>query len=359
MAIRIGSKKMVSSSDSFVWPAEWEPHRSTWLAWPHEVSDWPGKFGPVPWVWAEIVRHITRHERVDLLVPEGREKAVLRALGKAAVDLKEVSVHPQPTDRAWMRDSGGIFIRDGKGRKALLHWKFNAWAKYENWEQDAVVPERMARAIGLAGSRVFQPVHKRRRVVLEGGAIDGNGAGTLLTTRECLLSPVQERNPGFSQEDYETVFSKWMGIRKVIWLERGIVGDDTHGHVDDLARFVSKKAVVVVREKDKNRPNYELLEENIQILKASKNADGEKVEVIPLPMPEPVIFEGRELPASYANFLVTNGSVLVPTFNDAADREALGILADCFPGRQVIGIHAVDLVWGLGTLHCLSQQEPQ
>lgn len=350
---------MVIQSKTRVWPAEWEKHRATWLSWPHQKSDWPGKFGPIPWVWAEIVRLVAQEEPVELFVPEGAEKQVHRMLRNAGADLSVVSIHPQPTNRVWMRDAGGIFVRDEKGRKSLLDWNFNAWAKYEDWELDDRLPGAMAKIRELPASRVWQPVHKRKRVVLEGGAIEGNGAGTMLTTRECLLSCIQERNPGFAQNDYEEMFLKWLGIRKVIWLERGIVGDDTHGHVDDLARFVSKRTVVAVREENPSNPNYELLEENIEILKQEKNADGEKLEVISLPMPSPVVFNKRILPASYANYILTNGSVLVPTFHDEKDRKALEILGNCFPGRKAIGVHALDLVWGLGTLHCLSQQEPE
>ncbi len=347
------------SSGGRRWPAEWETHRATWLSWPHEQSDWPGKFGPIPWVWAEIVRLISMEEQVELFVPERAERKVLAILRKAGADLSAVNLHPQPTNRVWMRDAGGIFIQDEKGRKGLLDWRFNAWAKYEDWGLDDRLPGAMAAICQLPASRVWQPTQQRKRIVLEGGAIEGNGAGTMLTTRECLLSSVQERNPGFSARDYETIFEQWLGVDKVIWLERGIVGDDTHGHVDDLARFVSPHTVVAVRDVDQQSPNYELLEENIRILKQEKNAQGEMLEVIDLPMPGSIAFAGRILPASYANYLLTNGSVLVPTFNDEKDRLALGILADCFPGRKAIGVHALDLVWGLGTLHCLSQQEPE
>ena len=349
---------MVVQPEGVRWPAEWEPHRATWLSWPHQKADWPGKFGPIPFVWAEIVRLVSLDESVELFVPEGSEKAVRGILGKAGVDPKVVNLHPQPTNRVWMRDAGGIFVKDDAGRNCLLDWRFNAWAKYDDWQLDDALPQAMAKIRGLAKSRVIQPRRGGNRLVLEGGSIEGNGAGVMLTTRECLLSKIQERNPGLDQTAYEAVFRQYLGINKVLWLNRGIEGDDTHGHVDDLARFVAPERIVLVQEKDKNHPNYEPLRENAEILKSSKMLSGKRPEVIGLPMPRPVVFRGQVLPASYANYILTNGSVLVPTFNDEADREALGILADCFPGRKAIGIHAVDLVWGLGTLHCLSQQEP-
>lgn len=342
----------------FCWPAEWERHSATWLSWPHQKADWPGKFGVIPWVWAEIVRLVSWGEQVELFLPEGSEKSVRGILERAGADLKRVSLHPQPSNRVWMRDAGGIFVKDSKGKKTLLDWRFNAWAKYDDWQLDDALPMAMAQVRGLPKSRVVQPHFAKKRVVLEGGAIDGNGAGVLLTTRECLLSKVQERNPGLDQANYETLFKEYLGISKVIWLEQGIEGDDTHGHVDDLARFVGPETVVLVVEKDKSRPNYGPLLNNLEILKREIMPSGCRLEIIPLPMPKPVVFRGQVLPASYANFILTNDSVLVPTFNDEADRQALGILADCFPGRKAIGVHAVDLVWGLGTLHCLSQQEP-
>jgi agmatine deiminase len=349
---------MVVQPEGVRWPAEWEPHRATWLSWPHQKADWPGKFGPIPWVWAEIVRLVSRDESVELFVPEGAEKTIRGILDKAGADLKVVNLHPQPTNRVWMRDAGGIFVKDSKDRKTLLDWRFNAWAKYEDWQLDDALPQAMAKIRGLPKSRVIQPKRGKNRLVLEGGSIEGNGAGVMLTTRECLLSKIQERNPGLDQAAYEKVFQQYLGINKVLWLDRGIEGDDTHGHVDDLARFVGPERIVLVQEKDKSLPNYEPLRENAEILKGQKMPSGKRPEVIALPMPRPVVFRGQVLPASYANYILTNGSVLVPTFNDEADREALGILADCFPGRKAIGIHAVDLVWGLGTLHCLSQQEP-
>ncbi len=312
----------------------------------------------VPWIWAEIVRLVSWDEQVELFIPEGSEKAIRGMLDRAGADCKSVSLYSQSTNRVWMRDAGGIFVKDPKGKKTLLDWRFNAWAKYGDWQLDDALPKAMAKIRGLQKSCVVQPHFARKRVVLEGGAIDGNGAGVLLTTRECLLSKVQERNRGFDQANYEAMFKEYLGISKVIWLEQGIEGDDTHGHVDDLARFVGPNTVVLVVEKDKTLPNHGPLFKNLEILKGEIMPSGRPLEIIPLPMPRPVVFRGQVLPASYANFILTNSSVLVPTFHDEADSRALGILADCFPGRKVIGVHARDLVWGLGTLHCLSQQEP-
>lgn len=352
-------------------PAEWEPHEATWLGWPHNPSDWPGKFQAIPWVYGEIVRHLVPGEVVRIVVEdEAHEIRARRVLARVGIDVGagRVAFHRWPTDRGWMRDAGPIFLRRGGARDQLgtgadagdlvvAGFRFNAWAKYDDWHHDARNAERAAEALGL--SRV--PVeHEGRPVVLEGGAIDVNGRGTILTTEECLLDPeVQVRNAGFTRGDYEAVFAKWLGARHTIWLGHGIRGDDTHGHVDDLCRFVREDTVVLVRHHDPRDPDHAVLEENRERLQDARLADGGSIEVVPLPCPEPLAFEGRRLPASYANFYIGNEAVLVPTFNDPRDREALGILAELFPSRRVVGIHAVDLVWGLGTLHCLTQQQPK
>lgn len=353
---------------SHAMPAEWRPHTATWLSWPHNVRDWPGRFAPIPWVYAEIVRNVARGETVRLLVLDAAHEArVRKVLARAGVDTARVEMHRVPTDRVWNRDSGPIFVvgdRTAAGAshtpsapaRAIARFRFNAWAKYPDCKRDAKVPERAAR---IAGVPLLPVVHNGREVVLEGGAIDVNGAGTILTTEECLLDPaVQVRNPGFSRADYEAVFRDVLGAGRTIWLGRGIAGDDTHGHVDDLARFVDARTIVLCREHDGRDANHALLEENRERLEGARLADGSRPEVIFLPMPAPVVFDGQRLPASYANFYVCNAAVLVPTFNDPNDRVALGTLAELFRDRPVIGIHALDLVWGLGTLHCLSQQEP-
>jgi len=342
---------------AFRFPAEWEPHAATFLAWPVNKADWPGKFEPIPWVFAEIIRALTPGEPVHLLIPSiGAKKKITEVLKQANVDLSRVVFLPLALDRGWMRDCSPAFVARGKRERGAVQFGFNAWAKYDNWRKDAKAAPLLT---AHTKSTAIVPMHKGRRVVLEGGGIDGNGAGTLLTTEECLLDPkVQVRNPGFTRADYETVFAQYMGIRKVIWLGKGIAGDDTHGHVDDLCRFVNPTTVVLCRETNKRDANYRLLEENRERLQGATTADGKKITTVPLPMPAPVVFDGMRLPASYANFYIANGRVIVPTFNDPNDRVALGTLAELFPKRTVIGIHATDLVWGLGTLHCLTHELP-
>jgi agmatine deiminase len=343
----------------FRMPAEWEPHRATWIAWPHNARDWPGKFAPIPWVYGEIVRHLVPGELVRILVNSGAHaRRARRLLGRAGVDARRVEFLPLPTDRAWTRDFGPLFVRRGGRRSevAIARFRFNAWAKYRTWTRDDRVPERAARRFGW---RLFRARAGGRDVVLEGGSIEVNGRGTLLTTEECLLDPrVQPRNPGLGRTELERVLRDYLGVTTVLWLGRGIAGDDTHGHVDDLCRFVNPRTVVLCRERNPRDANYRALEENRERLRGMRLEDGSRPEVVDLPMPAPLFFEGRRLPASYANFYIANAAVLVPTFNDPQDRVALGILAELFPDRPVVGIHAVDLVWGLGTLHCLTQQEP-
>ena len=337
-------------------PAEWEPHAATWLGWPHELTDWPGKFAPIPWAFAEIVRHLSRVERVYLLVESvAAEKPVRAILKKAGANLDAVDFFRVPTDRGWMRDSGPICVKNAEGEVAYNNFVFNGWAKYSNHKKDAAV---VAKANQKLKKRLILPMHAGRRVVLEGGSIDVNGRGTLLTTEECLQSKVQERNPGFTKRDYEETFREYLGITKVLWLGNGIAGDDTHGHVDDLTRFTDSSTVVTIVEEDPSDANYAALQDNLKRLQSMTDQDGKVLRVETLPMPAAVEFNGQRLPASYANFYITNKLVLVPTFNDANDRVALNILAKLFPGREVVGIHCRDLVLGLGTIHCMTQQEP-
>jgi agmatine deiminase len=344
----------------FRMPAEWEPHAATWLAWPHEPRDWPGKLAPIPWVYGEVVRHLARGERVRILVndkaTEGRAR---KLLGRVGADLAMVDLVRIPTDRSWTRDTCPLFVKNGEGEVAITNWRFNGWAKYPNHKKDDAINDRIAKRFGL---RQWQPTTtlagKPWRVVLEGGAIDVNGAGTLLATEECLLDDVQARNPGMAREELERILAAQLGARKVLWLGRGIAGDDTHGHVDDLCRFVDETTVVMAQEADPNDANSAVLRDNLDRLRTMTTADGKALRIVPLPMPAPLHLDGVRLPASYANFYIGNAVVLVPTFNDPNDRRALEILADLFPTRAVIGIHAVDLVWGLGTLHCMTQQEP-
>jgi agmatine deiminase len=331
-------------------PAEWEPHRATWLAWPHERTDWPGKFAAIPWVFAEIVRNLAPHERVRLLVTSAAMKdRAARVLARTGVDLARVAMHRIATDRSWMRDSGPTFVRRGRALEAVL-WSFNAWgARYTNFARDARVSGRVAH---IAGARPLRAAWKGRPVVLEGGVFDVDGRGTALATEQCLLDRRQQRNPGFARKDYEDLLRAYLGVRRIVWLKEGIAGDDTHGHIDDCARFVAPGVVAACVEDDRRDANFAPLRDNLSRLRAAG------LRVLPLPMPGPIRMDGRRLPASYANFYAANGVVLVPTFNDPADRLALATLARAFPGRRVVGIHAVDLVWGLGTLHCLTQQEP-
>jgi len=353
---RLAAKFQTPSELGYRMPAEWEPHEATWLGWPHEVTDWPGKFPAIPWAFAEIVRLLSAVERVYLLVENRQAESRVRSiLKKAGANLAAVRFFHVPTDRGWMRDSGPICVKSSDGKVGLNHFAFNGWAKYSNHKKDKQVVERANRALK---HQIWQPEHNGRRVVLEGGSIDVNGLGTLLTTEECLLSKTQERNPGFSRGDYEEVFRKYLGIRKVLWLNRGIAGDDTHGHVDDLTRFVNPTTVVTIVEENPKDENYAPLQENLTRLKAMTDQDGQPLRVETLPMPEPIYFDGQRLPASYANFYIANKIVLVPAFNDPNDRVALDKLARLFPGRDIVGIACRDLVLGLGTLHCMTQQQP-
>jgi agmatine deiminase len=357
-------------------PAEWEPHAATWIAWPHNRSDWPGKFENIPWIYVEIIRHLARVERVNILVQDESAEAKARALlvhahvlpekaadpGKSAGNVRFFSMR---TNRVWTRDTGPIFVRRDSRKVAALPpiaataWRFNAWAKYNDWKLDAKVATGIAEHLRTP---VWQPTvlidGKPRRVVLEGGSIDVNGAGTLITTEECLLSDVQQRNPGITREQLQQLFADYLGVKKVIWLERGIAGDDTHGHVDDIARFVAPRTVVTAYEPDRSDPNHEPLRENFRRFVKSADQSGKPLRVVKLPMPAPVYFQGQRLPASYANFYIANQLVLVPIFSDPNDRVALDILAEVLPGREVVGIYCRDFIWGLGALHCMTQQQP-
>jgi agmatine deiminase len=336
---------MTPRDRKFRMPAEWEPHEATWLAWPHEKSDWPGKFAPIPWLYGEIVRHLARVERVRILVEdEPSERAVRKILKACHADLAAVDFFHHPTNRSWTRDFCPLFVKN-KSEVAITHWRFNGWAKYPNYEFDSEVPHFLALKLEM---QRWAP-----DMVLEGGSIDVNGAGKLLTTEECLLSDVQARNPTLSRVELERALKEYLGIREVIWLGRGIAGDDTHGHVDDLARFTSKDTIVTVVEPDKSDPNHEPLKENLARLRARKD-----LHIVTLPMPEPIYFAGQRLPASYANFYIANGIVLAPVFGDPNDRIALNTLQRLFPNRKIIGIYSRDLVLGLGTLHCMTQQQP-
>jgi agmatine deiminase len=333
-------------------PAEWEPHRATWISWPHNELDWPGKLGPIPWVYAEIARIIAAHEIVEILCHNEDVLASARAaLDAHAVRQDRVRLHVVATDRVWLRDSAPIGVRNAAGEVIWVDWGFNAWAKYPNWQLDSHIGAVIARLTDCHREIPLRP-DTAEPIVLEGGGIEVNGQGLMLVTEEWLLTDVQVRNPGLTRADYEKIFADWLGITRTIWLGEGAVGDDTHGHIDDIARFVDAETVVLAVEDDPADDNHARSIDNLRRL------EREPLRVVKLPFPRPVIMNGERLPASYANFYILNGAVIVPTFNDPNDRVALNILADLMPDRRIIGIHAVDLVWGLGTLHCLTQQEP-
>lgn len=352
---------MTPRSLGYRMPAEWAPHAATWVVWPHRRDDWPGRFPAVPFAFAEIVRVLSPHEPVRIVIGSESQEAQARALLESVgVDPGRIRFHRWPTDRSWVRDSGPIFVRRTDGGTDLppigiTDWGFTAWAKYDDWHRDDRLPSRVSKALGLPA---WRPRVDGARVVLEGGAIDGDGAGTLLATEECLLSEVQPRNPGLGRERLERVLSDFLGVDRVVWLARGIVGDDTHGHVDDVARFVGERTIVAAREPNPEDPNHSALEENLARLRRAVDPLGRPYDLVELPMPSALAYGGQRVPASYLNFYIANGTVLVPTFNDPLDRVALAALEKVFQDRTVVGIHSGDLIWGLGSIHCLTQQEP-
>jgi agmatine deiminase len=363
----------------FAMPAEWEPHTATWLSWPHNANDWPGKFAVIPWVYGEMIRKISAGETIRLIVRDKKdEQSARHVTKKAGVNLRNIQFVVHSTDRGWTRDTGPIFVtretsniptgqdalpRTRAGRQfrpsretAIVHFHFNGWAKYDNWRQDTRLPETAARVLG---KKLFHAECNGKPFVIEGGGIELNGRGTLLSTEECYLHPrIQVRNPGAGKTEFEAALKNYLGVKNIFWLAQGPKGDDTHGHVDDICRFVNAKTLVLVREHNPRDENYKPLAENWERIQDLRLEDGSRPEVVELPMPEPLSFDGVRLPASYANFYIGNAAVIVPTFNDPNDREALGILGELFRGRPVVGIHAVDLVWGFGSLHCLTQQQP-
>jgi agmatine deiminase len=340
----------------FAFPAEFSRHDATWIAWPHHEPDWPGKLGPIPWVYAEIARVVAQFERVEILCHDETVRAAASEQLHAHGATANVRLNLVPNDRVWLRDSAPTFVHDEQGGVALVNWGFNAWAKYPNFERDAQVGAAIERLTGLPRIEPARP-DTGARLILEGGGIETDGEGTLLVTEEWLLSDTQVRNPGLDRAGYEQAFRESLGIRHTIWLGEGCVGDDTHGHVDDIARFATPDVVVLAYERDPADENHRRSADNMRRLELA-GGDGTAFRVVTLPYPRPVTMNGERLPASYANFYIANGVVIVPTFNDPNDRVALNALAELFPGRQVVGIHAVDLVWGFGTLHCLTQQQP-
>ncbi|HWL39040.1 MAG TPA: agmatine deiminase family protein [Gemmatimonadaceae bacterium] len=339
-------------------PGEWEKHEATWIAWPHHEPDWPGKLAPIPWVYAEIVRALCQHERVEILChDEGVADSARELLAAHGVKpgAERYRLHIVPSDRVWLRDSAPTGVRRADGVVELVNWGFNGWAKYDNYARDAEIGREVAAIAGLPRIEPLRP-DNGERLVLEGGGIEVNGAGLIMVTEEWLLTDVQVRNPGMDAADYEKVFAEYLGASTTIWLGEGAVGDDTHGHIDDIARFANRDTVILAYEHDPADENHARSADNQRRLELAAAKHGLKI--VTIPFPRPVFMNGERLPASYANFYVANGAVLVPTFNDPNDRVALNGIAEAFPRFTVVGIHAVDLVWGLGTLHCLTQQQP-
>ena len=335
-------------------PAEWEKQKSTWIAWPHNKKDWPNKFDFIPEIFAEIISHISKGQKVNILIENNvlKKRAIL-ILKNFKVNFSNIRFSLCKTDRAWLRDSFPIFVKN-KNKKILLNWKFNSWAKYKNFKKDNSIINKVKKVLKLQS---ISPVFNRRKVVLEGGAIDVNGNGTLITTEECLLSKIQQRNSGFKKHDYEKIFFNYFGIRKIIWLKRGIAGDDTHGHIDDLARFVSENTIFLAYERNKKDVNYKILRNNFRILK--KLDDFKKLKIIKIPMPKAKYIEGTRVPASYLNFYIANKVILVPTFNDKKDKLVLKMFRKYFKNRKVVPIDCSILIWGFGAIHCMTQQEPK
>ena len=334
-------------------PAEWEAHSATWLAWPHKEASWPGKLSSVQSVWVEVVQMLSVGETVEILVNEAAPAPLVRELlERAGTMMDRVRFHNVPTDDAWTRDSGPTFVTRQNGLNtelALVDWQYNAWGgKYPPWEADDRVSGRIGQLLGVP---VFHP-----GIVLEGGSIEVNGSGTVLTTESCLLNP--NRNPRLNREEIEAYLRAYLGVRQVLWLGEGIVGDDTDGHIDDLARFIAADTVVTVLEDDPEDENYALLRANHIRLQGMCDQNGRPLRIRTLPMPDPVEYEGTRLPASYANFYIANAVVLVPTFGGDKDAHVFDILRAAFPGRRVVGINASDLIWGLGAIHCITQQQP-
>ncbi len=334
-------------------PAEWEPHAATWLAWPHNLDTWPGKFAPIPAIYVELVRALLTHEYVNICVNDAEAATtVRRQLAAAGIESRRVRLHEFPTNDTWARDHGPIFLmrrQQTRTELAVTDWIFNSWGqKYEPWDLDDVIPQRIAAHLDLP---LFE-----LGIVLEGGSIDVNGQGTLLTTEACLLNP--NRNPALSRSEIEGYLRSSLGVQKILWLGDGIVGDDTDGHIDDLARFVDPTTVVCMVEEDPRDVNYKSLQDNLARLRQMTDHHDRPLRVVPLPMPSPVEYDGNRLPASYANFYIANGIVLVPTYRCPNDQRALTMLQELFPTRLVLGIDCTDLVWGLGAIHCITQQQP-
>ena len=335
----------------FRMPAEWEPQAAVWLSWPHNRATWPGRFRPIPYAFARFVAAISRCEDVRINAAAALQPRAIRLCRAAGADMARVRFYNHPTNDAWCRDHGPIFVKnDRTGEVAVTDWAHNAWGgKYPPYDLDNTIPPRIARRLRL---RRFE-----NPMILEGGSLDVNGCGDLLTTESCLLNP--NRNPHLSRAQIERTLQDYLGVKRILWLGDGIVGDDTDGHIDDFTRFFRSDGILTCVEPNGRDPNHRLLAENLERLRGFRTRAGGRFEIVPLPLPRPLSFDGQRVPASYANFLIVNGAVLVPTFRQPRrDAIALGVIGDCFPGREIVPIDCHDIIWGLGTLHCLSQQQP-
>ena len=335
-------------------PAEWEKQKSTWVAWPHNKKDWPNKFELIPDIFAQIIAKISKFQKVNILIEnKNLKKKIYLILKNYLANTKNINYKICKTNRVWLRDSFPIFVKNKLNQKVLIDWGFNSWAKYKNFNHDNKIGIKIKKFLNLDSVR---PKFKNRRIILEGGSIDVNGKGVLLTTRECLQSKIQERNIGFKRKDYEEIFKKFLGIKKVLWLNKGIVGDDTHGHIDDIARFVTSKKIFIAYEKNKNDVNYKKLRENYQIIQ--KLNKKKEFKIIKIPMPNAKYIDGVRVPASYLNFYIANRIVLVPVFSDEKDKKIIKIFKKHFKNRKIIPIDCSLLIWGFGAIHCMTQQEP-
>ena len=352
---------MSNKLDEFRMPAEWEPQKSVWIAWPHNEKDWPGLFTKIPYVIGKIIKTIGKNQKVELIVYNNKEKNyVKKYLEKLGCKMSNIKFHKIKTDRLWLRDSGPIFlISKNTKRKIILNFNFNGWSKYKNFKNDNKINKSISKNLRInyivpknSGTKI------PKVIVMEGGAFDVNGSGSILITKECLLSKKQERNIGYKKNDYEEIFSKYLNIKNFIWLNKGIKGDDTHGHVDDIARFVSKNTIMTAIESNKSDKNYRLLRENYEILKKSLNEKRKKFKILKIPMPSPIFIKKTRVPASYLNFFISNKSVLVPTFKVKEDKKVLKIFKKFFNKRKIIPIDCSNLIWGFGAIHCMTQQEP-
>jgi len=337
-------------SQGFRMPAEWEKHAGTWFSWVHKEESWPGKFERILPVYSSIVATLSRYETAKIIVlDDAMENTARKLLIDNGAKMENVQFYHFPTNDAWCRDHGPIYVKNDKGQRAIVDWEYNAWGeKYTPYDFDNKIPIHIAKTQNIP---CYQP-----GIVLEGGSIDVNGKGTLITTRSCLLNP--NRNPHLNQNQIEEYLKKYLGVEKILWLNEGIVGDDTDGHIDDITRFIHENVVITCIEKNIHDENHKILNENYELLKKMTDQDGKKFEIIPIPMPDPVFYDGQRLPASYANFLIANGCLLVPLFKSNKDDIVLDIFQDLFPNRDIIGFDCTDIIWGLGAIHCLSQQEP-